>query len=66
MRSDDNNHTARLNPRGGRPRLDAQEGWLEELREVMPHLHDGTVTQREAARLLRCSVRSLWRYAARL
>ena len=51
--------------KGGRPRLDNQEGFTSRLCEVLPRLKSGDISQRRAAEVLGISVRSLNRYARR-
>ena len=51
--------------KGGRPRLDSQEGFTSRLYEVLPRLRSGDISQRRAAEVLGISVRSLKRYARR-
>ena len=53
---------ARRGAKGGRPRLDAQEDFVEGFRQLLPRLSAGTITRGEAARRLRVSHRSLIRY----
>ena len=46
----------------GRPRLDAQEDFVERFCQLLPRLHDGSMSKAEAARRLGVSVRSVGRY----
>ena len=52
----------RRGAKGGRPRLDAQEDFVEGFCQLLPRLSAGTITRGEAARRLRVSHRSLIRY----
>jgi len=55
---------ARREARGGRPRLDAQEDFMERFCQLLPRLTDGSMSKAEAARRLGVSVRSVGRYLA--
>ena len=50
--------------KGGRPRLDAQEDFVEGFCQLLPRLNDGSMSKAEAARRLGVSVRSVGRYFA--
>ena len=53
---------ARRGTKGGRPRLDAQEDFVERFCQLLPRLSDGSMSKAEAARRLGVSVRSVGRY----
>lgn len=53
---------ARRGARGGRPRLDAQEAFVEGFCQLLPRLNDGSMSRAEAARRLGISHRSVSRY----
>ena len=48
--------------KGGRPRLDAQEDFVEGFCQLLPRLSDGSMSKAEAARRLGVSHRSVSRY----
>ena len=56
----------RRGAKGGRPRLDAQEDFVEGFCQLLPRLNDGSMSKAEAARRLGVSVRSVGRYMTRL
>ena len=47
----------------GRPRLEARPSFLKALKQIMPHVLDGTISYNKAAERLGISRRSLKRYA---
>jgi hypothetical protein len=53
---------ARRGAKGGRPRLDAQEDFVEGFCQLLPRLSDGSMSKTEAARRLGISHRSVSRY----
>ena len=61
-----NSAVSRTGAKGGRPRVDDRPGFYEDFCRVLPRLRAKEISQREAARRLGISVRSLKRYAERL